>query len=91
MTADADPAELVAAAVTKVPGVAGLHAGLFGEIATYLPGQRITGIRIAEDRTDVHVTVHYGSPVADTAARVREATAAIVGGVVDVTVEDVVA
>jgi uncharacterized alkaline shock family protein YloU len=87
-----DPAELVAAAVTAVPGVAGLHAGMFGEVATYLPGRRVPGVRIkASGVTEVHVTLFYGVGVRDGAARVRDAAAAVVGGVVDVTVEDVVA
>jgi hypothetical protein len=86
------PADLIAAAVTAVPGVAALHAGMFGEVATYLPGHRVPGIRTdANGITEVHVTLFYGVPVRDGAARVRDAAAAIVGGVVDVTVEDVVA
>ena len=87
-----EPADLVAAAVMAVPGVADLHAGMFGEVATYLPGRRVPGIRIKADGvTEVHVTLFYGVPVRDGAARVRDAAAAVVGGVVDVTVEDVVA
>ncbi len=33
----ADLAQQVADAVTAVDGVTGLHGGMFGEIATYLP------------------------------------------------------
>lgn len=88
---EADQADLIAAAVTAVPGVVALHAGMFGEVATYLPGHRVAGIRTNTDGvTEVHVTLRYGTPVRDTAARVRDAAAAVVGGVVDVTVEDVV-
>ena len=38
-----DLSETVAAAVLAVPGVAGLHGGAFGDVATYLPGARIAG------------------------------------------------
>ena len=69
---------VVAAAVTAVPGVVGLHAGMFGEVATYLPGHRVAGIRTSADNvTEVHVTLSYGSPVRDTAARIRDAAAAV--------------
>ncbi|NED70757.1 hypothetical protein G3I15_58540, partial [Streptomyces sp. SID10244] len=34
----------VADAVTAVPGVTGLYGGVFGEIATYLPGGRVSGV-----------------------------------------------
>ena len=89
---EADPADLIAAAVTAVPGVAGLHGGMFGEVATYLPGHRVTGIRTnADGVTEVHVTLTFGAAVRDTAARVRDAAAGVAGGVVDVTVEDIVA
>ena len=43
-----EPADVVAAAVRSVPGVAGLHAGMFGEVGTYLPGRRVAGIRIVD-------------------------------------------
>ena len=86
-----DQADLIAAAVTAVPGVVALHAGMFGEVATYLPRRRVNGVRTNSDGvTEVHVTLRYGAPVRDTAARVRDAVAVVAGGVVDVTVEDVV-
>ncbi len=86
-----DRADLIAAAVTAVPGVVSLHAGSFGEVATYLPGHRVPGIRTRPDGViEVHVTLSYGVPVRDTAARVRAAAATVVADVVDVTVEDVV-
>ncbi|GLP78396.1 hypothetical protein TUM20983_55060 [Mycobacterium antarcticum] len=83
-------ADVVAAAVAGVPGVAGLHAGMFGEVGTYLPGRRVPGVRIADGTTEVHVTLSFGSPVLETAARIRDVVGPLVGGSVDVTVEDVV-
>ena len=51
---DADAlAEPVAAAVLACPASAGLSAGPFGTVGTYLPGRRVTGVQI----TDTEVTV----------------------------------
>lgn len=86
----ADQAHVVAAAVLAVPGVAQLHAGLFGEVATYLPGERVNGVRLRDTACEVHVVIVWGSPVLDVADRVRATVAAITGGPVDVTIEDVV-
>ncbi|MFI2105313.1 hypothetical protein ACH436_18625 [Isoptericola sp. NPDC019693] len=47
----------VRAAALAVPGVATLTAGRFGEIATYLPGGRVPGVRIDDDGVHVHVVV----------------------------------
>jgi len=82
-------ADQVAAAVLTVRGVTGLHGGMFGETATYLPGRRVLGVRLTEDVTDIHLTLAYGAPVFATAQQVRTAVAALVPGPVNVTVEDV--
>ncbi len=86
----AEFADQVAAAVLAVRGVSGLHGGMFGETATYLPGRRVPGVRLTEDVTDIHLSLAYGSPIAATAQQVRDALTALVTGPVDVTVEDVV-
>lgn len=88
-----DLSEVVAAAVLAVPGVADLHAGSFGQVASYLPGRSVTGVRIRPDVTDIHVTLFWGAPVLATADQVRAAVRPLVDGVsarVDVTVDDVV-
>jgi len=82
-------ADQVAAAVLAVRGVTGLHGGMFGETATYLPGRRVLGVRLTEDVTDIHLSLTYGAPVFATAQQVRAAVAALVPGPVNVTVEDV--
>lgn len=82
------PAELAARAALAVPEVAGLHGGEFGEIATYLPGRRVTGVRLGDDHCSVHVTVRYPADLFATAERVRAAVHAVVGIPVDVTIED---
>lgn len=85
-----DLADRVATAVRTVPGVADLHTGAFGEVGTYLPGRRVDGVQIRADHCAVHVVLYWGSPVLETADRVRSEVAQLVGRRVDVTVEDVV-
>lgn len=87
----ADLVDAVASAVRAVPGVADLHAGVFGEVGTYLPGRRVAGITIGPGGAEIHVALLIGYPVRQTAALVRAAVAPLTGGPVHVTVEDVVA
>lgn len=83
-------ADRVAEAVRAVPGVADLHGGVFGEVATYLPGRNVAGVRITDERVDVHVSVVYEADVRATAEQVAGRVEAIVGREVHVTVDDVV-
>lgn len=83
-------ADTVAEAVTAVPGVASLHAGMFGEVGTYLPGRRVVGVRVTELSTDIHVCIFADAAVRETALRIRQAISGLVSGPVNVTVEDVV-
>ncbi|WP_430333805.1 hypothetical protein [Rhodococcus sp. ACT016] len=83
-------AERAAAAALAVPGVAGLHGGEFGTVATYLPGRRVTGIRIDDDACAVHVTARYPADLFATAERVRAVVREVVDVPVDVTIEDVI-
>jgi len=83
------PVEVVAAAVLAVPGVVRLHGGRFGELGTYLPGRRVTGVRIDDEGTEVHVVVSDLVPVPDTAARVQRAVSAVAPMPVRVHVEDI--
>jgi hypothetical protein len=64
-------AERVGHVVLAVDGVAGLHAGTFGEVATYLPGRRVVGVRIGERGVEVHVVVHLGTDVGRVARAVQ--------------------
>ncbi|CAM2834162.1 Asp23/Gls24 family envelope stress response protein [Prescottella defluvii] len=82
------PAELAAQAALAVPQVVGLHGGEFGEVATYLPGRRVTGVRIDDTRCSVHVTVRYPADLFATAERIRDAVREVVSVPVDVTIED---
>jgi uncharacterized alkaline shock family protein YloU len=83
------PAEVVAAAVLAVPGVVRLHGGRFGELGTYLPGRRVTGVRIDDEGTEVHVVVSDRVPVPHTAAQVQRAVSAVAPMPVRVHVEDI--
>ena len=81
------------AAVLAVPGVHDLHGGVIGEVATYLPGRRVSGIRLREAGSDtsseVHVVLDWDSPVLPTADAVRSRLEGLVPGPVHVVVEDV--
>jgi hypothetical protein len=85
-----EPADRVAAAAMAVDGVAGMHPGTFGEVATYLPGRRVYGVRITEDLTEVHLVLRWGAPVLATADAVRRVVAPLVGTAVDIAIQDVV-
>ncbi|GAA1897689.1 Asp23/Gls24 family envelope stress response protein [Lapillicoccus jejuensis] len=86
----AGPVDALVDAVLGVPGVVGLHAGALGEVATYLPGRRVPGVRVRDGVVDVHVVLAEGAPLRTTAVAVRAAVATLVpGAAVDVTVEDV--
>jgi hypothetical protein len=79
----------IAAAALGCPLVAGLHGGRHGHVATYLPGRRVTGIRITEDEVAVHVVAHYPAAMDEVAQQVRSAVAPFTAGLaVNVTIED---
>ncbi|WP_130011219.1 hypothetical protein [Serinicoccus sediminis] len=90
-TPDPALAELVGERVLTVPGVHDLHPGVMGEIATYLPGRRVAGVRLTQDTCEVHVVLDWAAPVAGTTDAVRAAVRPLVEGPVDVVVEDVAA
>ena len=83
-------AELIALAALSVTGVYELHSGSFGEVATYLPGRRVEGVRIRDDHVEVHLVLVWGFPVLETAERVRAVVSPIAGRRVDVAVQDVI-
>jgi hypothetical protein len=85
-----DP-DAISAAVLTCPSVAGLSGGLAGEVATYLPGRRITGVRIEPGSAEVHVIARYGTSLTDVATQVRRAVGRATPGLgkLDVVVADV--
>jgi hypothetical protein len=96
MTTVPDPvalAERVAAAVTAHPAVAGLHGGLYGGVATYLPGRRLVGVRIGEgdEPVEVAVVLRPDRPIPDVVRALRQEVSRLCGGAaVDITVADIV-
>lgn len=80
----------IAAATLAVPGVADLHGGAFGEVATYLPGDRVVGVTVGDADARVHITVYSDQDVRAVAAAVRRVVEAATGLKAVVTVEDVV-
>ena len=86
--AEPDP-DAIATAVLACPEVAGLSGGLVGEVATYLPGRRVTGVRMAPPGVEVSVVGRYGPTVAEIAAAVRDAVRRVAGSrPVDVVIAD---
>ena len=86
------PADLVAERVLAVPAVERLDGGAFGQVATYLPGRRVSGVSWRDDVCEVSVVLRLtGAPLPALADEVRHAVAPVAGGRrVDVVVSDVV-
>ena len=88
--AEAIDVDAVAERAGKCRSVARLSGGQFGEVATYLPGRRVRGVRLAESHVEIHVVACWGASVPDVAAEVRAAVGPIAGGLpIDVHVDDV--
>ena len=73
---EVDP-DAVATAVLACPHVASLSAGKVEEIATYLPGRRVQGIRADDDSLEIHVVARWGTPLPEVGAEVRRAVSAL--------------
>jgi len=87
---DGTLADAVAAVVRGLGGVARLSGGKAGQVATYLPGRRVTGVRIMSDTVEVHLVARWMGSLPQLADDVRAALAPLVGGrAVSVTVEDI--
>ncbi len=82
--------EAVAAAALGCPLIVELTGGRFGEVATYLPGRRVVGVRQVEGEVEVHVVAKWGAPLPEVAEVVRAAVAPHAGGLpVAVFVDDI--
>lgn len=86
---DEELADVIVVMVTTVPGVAAMHSGRFGEVATYLPGRRVAGVRVRADRVEVHVTVTWGADLLTTADAIRAVAEPVAGRPVHVVIQDV--
>lgn len=90
-SADPDP-DALAAAVLAVPGVSGLSGGALGDIASYLPGRQVSGIRVRPDGITVAIVAEYGRSLPQLSTDIRSAVARLSHGrPCNVLVEDVVA
>ena len=76
----APDADAIAAAALACPGVSGLHGGALNEVAAYLPGRTVAGVRLAEDRIEVHIVARYGTVLPALAERVRVAVVPAAAG-----------
>ena len=86
---EAATADAIAAAVAQCPAVAALHGGGLRRTATYLPGRRVEGVHVDEDRVRVSVVAAQGVPVGVLAEQVRATVAPLTPGrAVDVHVAD---
>ncbi|MEV6153178.1 hypothetical protein AB0L53_22810 [Nonomuraea sp. NPDC052129] len=88
--APASEAQLVAERVRACAGVAGLSGGLFGTVATYLPGERLTGVSVDEREVTIAIVARLGRPLPETAEEVRRAVADLAGDrPVNIRIDDV--
>jgi hypothetical protein len=80
----------IQAAVLTCPGVAGLGSGTIGELATYLPGRRVAGIRVSATLVELEICAVWGAPAQQIAAQILTALAAIVTDrPVEITIVDI--
>lgn len=83
------PDEIVAATVACA-SVAAMASGVAGEVATYLPGRRVPGVRIDDLGIEVHVVARWGIPLPEVGEEVRSALQPLVGNrSVSVFIDDV--
>lgn len=82
-------AEAIAAAVRTAPAVAALHGGGLRPVVTLLPGRRVEGVQVTDERITVSVVVAQGVPITALTDQVRRRIAPLAGGrPVDVHVAD---
>ena len=87
---DAGPdADAIATAVLTAPAVAALHGGGLRPVVTLLPGRRVEGVQVTDERVTVSVVVAQGVPIPALTDQVRRRVAPLAGGrPVDVHVAD---
>lgn len=83
--------DAVAAATTSCPLVTHLVGGAANDqVATFLPGRRVAGVRVQPDEVELRIAVRWGVTVAEAAAEVRAAVTPLVGGrAIAVSVDDI--
>ncbi|NUO60407.1 MAG: Asp23/Gls24 family envelope stress response protein, partial [Hamadaea sp.] len=89
LTDDVD-VDAIVEAVRRCPGVEDLYAGSPVELATYLPGRRVAGVRVTDSAVEVQIRTRWGRTIPEIGAAVLAAVAPLAGGrPVDVLVADV--
>ncbi|WP_308198867.1 hypothetical protein [Rhodococcus sp. F64268] len=86
---DADLVDDVASTVLSIAGIAALHGGEFGEVATYLPCRRVSGIRLGPGVCEIHVTALYPADLPALGEAVRRYVEPLVDGPVRVVFQDI--
>jgi hypothetical protein len=83
-------ADAIASAARRCPAVADLYGGGPVQVATFLPGRRVEGVRLEEDRVLLSVVAAWGVPLIALADQVRAAVTPLAGGRrVDIHVADI--
>ncbi len=83
-------AEAVAERALQSGSVSGLYPGGAVEVATYLPGKKISGVRVREDEVEVHVVARWSLRLPEVADEVRALVTPLAGGLpVSVYIDDV--
>jgi uncharacterized alkaline shock family protein YloU len=86
---EVDP-DAVASAALACPEVAGVSGGLVGEVATYLPGRSVAGVRVTEDEVEIHIVARWREDLPKVADAVRAAVKPYTGSLpTAVYVEDI--
>ncbi|SEN72340.1 hypothetical protein [Nonomuraea pusilla] len=87
----ADEARAIAGRARSCQGVAGLSGGRFGTVATYLPGERLTGISVNDRAVEIAIVATTDRPLPEAADEVRRAVMDLAGGRrVNVRIDDIV-
>lgn len=82
--------EAVATATTSCPSVERLSSGALSEIATYLPGRRVIGVRARDEELEVHVVGKWPVPLPLVADEVRAAVTPLSEGLpVGIYIDDI--
>jgi hypothetical protein len=83
---DPDPAmidgvnvDAVSRVVQACAGVAALFGGRFGEVASYLPGRRVPGVRVDRDAVHIQVKARWGATAHDLLSQISSVAAPLVG------------
>jgi uncharacterized alkaline shock family protein YloU len=86
-----DGAHAIAERVRGCSGVVALSGGPFGTVATYLPGERLTGVSVGEREVEIAIVATLDRPLPETAENVRRAVAELAGDrAINVRVDDIV-